>query len=124
MSKKRNISKNSITKTSASTAGVRRLIPEPLITALSLGLLTIVIGIVTGIHYDEAWVILRCTEIANGLRPLDGMTPYAGAIHQYILWRFFLSSVIGSKCCALFRQFLMRAALSSSWCLSGSITLA
>jgi 4-amino-4-deoxy-L-arabinose transferase-like glycosyltransferase len=68
---------------------VLRFFPELLITALSLSFLIMFIGIITGIHYDETWVILRCRDIANGLRPLDGMTYYAGAIHDYILWPFF-----------------------------------
>lgn len=62
---------------------------EIAICAIFLFLLCIFASSVPGPHHDEAWIILRAQEIANGLRPLSGMTFYTGALHQYLLWPLF-----------------------------------
>ena len=38
-----------------------------------------------GLHVDEAWSFFRAREIIGGLRPLDGMNYYTGALHHYLL---------------------------------------
>jgi len=68
---------------------VGKLWPEMVIVVVSLILLGVYAGHVPGLHYDEAWVIRRAGEIADGLRPVNGMTPYAGALHQYIMCPLF-----------------------------------
>lgn len=62
---------------------------EIAICAFFLFLLCIFASSVTGLHHDEAWIILQAKKIANGLRPLSGMTFYTGALHQYLLWPLF-----------------------------------
>jgi hypothetical protein len=40
---------------------------------------------VPGLHGDEAWALTRSLAIAAGLRPLDGMNYYTGALAHYVL---------------------------------------
>ena len=56
--------------------------------AVALVLTTIFIGSITGLHGDEAWVVLRVAEIANGSRPFSGMNYYTGALNAYLAWPF------------------------------------
>ncbi|MCZ6709424.1 MAG: hypothetical protein O7B25_03585 [Gammaproteobacteria bacterium] len=42
-------------------------------------------GQAPGLHFDEAWAILRAHQIAEGARPLNGMNEYTGGLHLYLL---------------------------------------
>jgi len=63
-----------------------------LLAAVGLGLATIGANTIPGLHADEAWVMLRVREIADGARPLFGMNHYTGALHQYLAWPFLAAS--------------------------------
>jgi len=41
---------------------------------------------IPGFHGDEAWTFLRVAELADGARPVSGMTPHTGALHGYLVW--------------------------------------
>ncbi|MBM4055445.1 MAG: hypothetical protein FJ264_12450 [Planctomycetes bacterium] len=68
---------------------VKKHTQEFLVLIVSCVLLGVFIGEVTGIHYDEAFVISQSKQIGAGERPLSGMTSYSGALHQYLLVPFF-----------------------------------
>ena len=56
------------------------------VVALALVLLLLQLGEITGMHGDEAWVLARVHDIAEGSRPTNGMNAYTGILHLYPLW--------------------------------------
>ncbi|HEY0706357.1 MAG TPA: glycosyltransferase family 39 protein [Polyangia bacterium] len=71
--------------------------PEPITArqrALGVGLPMLVAALlfwpylsrIPGVNADEAWVLERVRELAQGARPWNGMTFYVAAIHQYLVW--------------------------------------
>ncbi len=74
---------------------LKEYIPEVLIVLCTATLLSIYPDKVTGLHYDEALTILKSWMIDKGLRPLNGMVPYIGAIFHYLMWPLF--EVFGYK---------------------------
>lgn len=62
------------------------------LAVVGLALATVGANTIPGLHADEAWVMLRVREIADGARPLFGMNHYTGALHQYLAWPFLAAS--------------------------------
>ena len=56
-----------------------------LTSAFAVLLLFPLLGTIPGLHADEAWAGLRAHEILNGGRPMIGMNPYTGPLHQFLL---------------------------------------
>ncbi len=72
--------------------GLTVLRGEPLRRALAVGIVLGAAALVfswpeqlPGLVVDEAWSFFRARAIIDGLRPLDGMNYYTGALHQYLL---------------------------------------
>lgn len=62
------------------------------IFVVAMAVTTIFPNLITGLHGDEAWVILRAHEIGSGSHAFEGMNFYTSALNQYLAWPFLAAS--------------------------------